>query len=101
MALLGKLVVDRGKLKYPGDLLHEAEHLAVVETSRRQSIGAYVGFNTDEGLGAIAWSWAALKHLELPPEVVFHPDGYKGMSVNFIGQHPFCPFYFSVSIFSS
>ena len=63
MALLGKLVVDRGKLKYPGDLLHEAEHLAVVETSRRQSIGAYVGFNTDEGLGAIAWSWAALKEI--------------------------------------
>ncbi len=24
------------------------------------------------------WSYAALKHLNLKPEVVFHPDGYKG-----------------------
>ena len=33
---------------------------------------------------AIAWSWAALVHLELDPEVVFHPAGYKGWSQTII-----------------
>jgi hypothetical protein len=31
-----------------------------------------------EEMGAIAWSWAALMHLGLAPEVLFHPQGYKG-----------------------
>ncbi len=29
---------------------------------------------------AIAWSWAALVHLGLPGEVLFHPAGYKGQA---------------------
>ncbi|WP_028300031.1 hypothetical protein [Oceanospirillum beijerinckii] len=82
----GKLVVDRDKLKYPGDLLHEAGHLAVIPKSRRAETGAYVGVNPAEEMAAIAWSWAALKHLELSPEIVFHPKGYKGASQNLIDQ---------------
>ena len=29
---------------------------------------------------AIAWSYAAILHLQLPPDVVFHPEGYRGGS---------------------
>jgi hypothetical protein len=76
----GVLLVDEARLKYPGDLLHEAGHLAVVEPDKRRQMGAYAGMKIHEELAAIAWSWAALKLLDLPPEVVFHPDGYKGES---------------------
>ena len=31
-------------------------------------------------MAALAWSYAALRHLDLAPEIVFHPDGYKGGS---------------------
>lgn len=80
----GIILVDREQLKYPGDLLHEAGHLAVIPASRRHETGAYVGYNPAEEMAAIAWSWAALKHLNLAPEIVFHPDGYKGASQSII-----------------
>lgn len=34
----GGLIVDRVKLRYPGDLLHEAGHLAVVSARRRADL---------------------------------------------------------------
>jgi len=78
------ILMDPQRLKYPGDLLHEAGHLAVTSGELRALAG------TDEmdpswpsdgdELAAILWSYAALRHLELEPEVVFHPDGYKGQS---------------------
>jgi hypothetical protein len=34
----GALHVDEEKLKYPGDLLHEARHLAVAPGDRRSSL---------------------------------------------------------------
>ena len=74
------LVVDEAKLKYPGDLLHEAGHLAVVTPEQRKALYNDVSKNAGEELAALAWSWAALQHLQLPPEEVFHPHGYKGES---------------------
>ena len=35
-------------------------------------------------MAAIAWSWAALQHIQLPPEVVFHEHGYKDGSQSII-----------------
>ena len=29
---------------------------------------------------AIAWSYAAALEIGIPPEIVFHPDGYRGAS---------------------
>jgi hypothetical protein len=29
-------------------------------------------------VAAIAWSYAACLHLEIDPQIVFHPAGYKG-----------------------
>ncbi|MBY4675133.1 hypothetical protein [Marinobacterium arenosum] len=80
----GKLLVDCDQLAHPGDLLHEAGHLAVIPTDRRDGTGAYVGQQPAEEMAAIAWSWAALSHLQLPPEVVFHANGYKGASASLI-----------------
>ena len=80
----GKLVVDEDKLKYPGDLLHEAGHLAVMPAYRRLISYIDVGNDPAEEMMAIAWSYAALVKLDLPPEVVFHPYGYKGDSSSLI-----------------
>lgn len=74
----GRLRVDPEKLLYPGDLLHEAGHIAVMPPDRRDQTGADVGDDQGEEIVAITWSWAALVHIGLPPEVVFHPAGYKG-----------------------
>lgn len=80
----GVILIDEERLRYPGDLLHEAGHLAVVPTSRRSGIEQDVGKKAGEELMAIAWSYAALVHLGLKPSVVFHPDGYRGGSASLI-----------------
>lgn len=74
----GALVIDSERLAYPGDILHEAGHIAVSEPEAR---GAAALQPTDaEEMAAIAWSWAAAVHLDVAPEVLFHPHGYKGGS---------------------
>ncbi len=74
----GELVVDRGKLLYPGDLLHEAGHLAVLPEAERSLLQQNVGDDGGMEMAAIAWSYAAAIHLSLPPEVVFHVNEYRG-----------------------
>lgn len=71
------LRVDPERLRYPGDLLHEAGHLAVMEPARRSSQPPGP-INDGDEIAAIAWSYAAAVHLKLPIEVLFHDDGYKG-----------------------
>lgn len=81
----GRLVIDESKLLYPGDLLHEAGHLAVVSPQRRAELyGNVATGDGSEEMPAIAWSWAALKYLGLEPEIVFHADGYRGASASII-----------------
>ena len=74
----GTLVVDEAQLQYPGDLLHEAGHLAVAAPSRRQLFYNNVGDDAGEEIAAIAWSYAAAIASGLDPAVVFHADGYRG-----------------------
>lgn len=73
--------VDYSRLLYPGDLLHEAGHLAVATPEDREKAGTpgmQPGWPSDgEEIGAILWSYAALTCIGIAPEVVFHPNGYK------------------------
>jgi hypothetical protein len=80
----GTLLVDESCLLYPGDLLHEAGHIAVMTPARRQARVADASSNMGDEIAAIAWSWAALTFLGIAPEIVFHPQGYKGASAWFI-----------------
>lgn len=76
----GALVVDFSEWMYPGDLLHEAGHLAVMEPERRHQCHIDVGNDGGEEMMAIAWSYAACVHLGLSPSIVFHEGGYRGGS---------------------
>jgi len=76
----GKIIVDTEKLLYPGDILHEAGHLAAYARDVRQTIGdplpEYMAGAFE--LMAFAWSYAACLHIGMDPSIVFHDGGYKG-----------------------
>lgn len=93
----GELFVDERQLKYPGDILHEAAHIAVVPASERSSLNEHTvaerPHNQAEEMMAIAWSYAVCVHLGLDATFVFHADGYKGggssIAENFNAGHYF------------
>ena len=80
----GKILVDESKLLSPGDILHEAGHLAMLPPHLRNQVtgNANLPDINPEALEGhtIAWSYAAIVHLGLSPEVIFHPTGYRGNS---------------------
>jgi hypothetical protein len=85
----GKIFVDVAKLEFPGDLLHEAGHLAAIPKNLRVRLSDKISlpdeFNIDAiESAAIAWSYAAALHLDLDPRIVFHEGGYKGNSVSLL-----------------
>ena len=84
------IYVDFEKLKYPGDVLHEAGHIAVTPASERQLIGTSQMPDSwptpGDEMAAILWSYAAVTHLKLPVEFVFHENGYKNGSQSLISN---------------
>lgn len=80
--LEGKLFVNIENLLYPGDILHEAGHIAIVPKAERKTLNAKIlgkrPSKEAEEMMAIAWSYAACYHLGLHFEFVFHENGYKG-----------------------
>jgi len=77
----GTLIIDTDKLRYPGDILHEAGHLATMPPEIRANMNDDLpGNDLHKGgeMMAIAWSYAVCLELNIDPEVVFHEDGYKG-----------------------
>lgn len=84
------ILMDPAKMKYPGDLLHEAGHIAVTEEALRPLIGT-ADMDPEwptpgDEIASILWSYAALTHIGISPEVVFHPHGYKEQSDWFIRE---------------
>ena len=71
----GRLRVDPARLAWPGDLLHEAGHVAVGDPVNREN-----GVSDDPGeeMAALAWSYAAAVRLGLDASVPFHDGGYRG-----------------------
>jgi hypothetical protein len=84
----GNIIIDREALMHPGDILHEAGHIAVVPASERASLcnrSVLESKNREtEEMMAIAWSYAACVHLELNPYIVFHESGYNGGGENIV-----------------
>jgi hypothetical protein len=83
----GTLLIDPEKLQHPGDLLHEAGHIAVTPAKQRSHMSGDMkkaGHKGGDEMATIAWSWAALRYIGLAPEVLFHPRGYKGGSQSLI-----------------
>lgn len=74
----GGVTVEREALLYPGDLLHEAGHLAMMTAAERLTCAGDAGPDAAGEMGAIAWSYAAALALGIDPTVVFHQDGYRG-----------------------
>lgn len=48
------------------------------------NVNESAGQGPAEEMAAIAWSWAALQQLQLPPEFLFHAQGYQGGSASYI-----------------
>lgn len=71
----GVILYDPDQTYAPGDLLHEAGHLAVKPAELRDCDP--FDATPAEEMMCTAWSWAAGRHLGLPSSVVFHPPSFK------------------------
>ena len=84
----GRLVYSADALTWPGDLLHEAGHLAVAPAALRATLSDGVELPETvmhaSEVEATAWAFAALRHLALEPTVLFHDGGYHGASAGLI-----------------
>ncbi len=82
----GEILIDIAALKYPGDVLHEAGHLAVMPAAERKHANAESialrPHREAEEMMSICWSYAACMHLQLPASFVFHNQGYQGGGTN-------------------
>jgi hypothetical protein len=79
----GGLVVDEAQLAFPGDLLHEAGHIAVAPAALRPAMSGSLddvpGLDTSTlEWAAIPWSYAAALAIGIDPALVFHEGGYRG-----------------------
>jgi hypothetical protein len=85
----GTLFIDKNQLKYIGDTLHEAGHVALMLPEERSNLtGSLEGQNDAEAteMAVIAWTYAACLEIGIDLTIVFHPNGYKGNSENIIGN---------------
>lgn len=83
----GELLIDENKLKYVGDILHEAGHIALLPPEIRNDLsGSLENQPEPEGteMAVIAWTYAACKAIPIPTEIVIHDEGYKGAAQNII-----------------
>lgn len=77
----GVIVIDKAQLRHPGDILHEAGHIALLPAEKRDSFSGNLAESHPEHagdeVGVILWSYAACLHLGLPVDFVIHDGGYK------------------------
>jgi hypothetical protein len=90
----GVLVIDRERLQWPGDLLHEAGHLAVLPPAARQrasddlqALAPDADADFAGELEALGWAYAAATAIGLPVDVLVHAGGYKGQSQSLIQMY--------------
>jgi hypothetical protein len=84
----GVLIIDIEKLVWPGDLLHEAGHIAVMPAALRGQMSGELSQGPSAPhageVEATAWAYAACTAIGLPPETLFHEGGYQGQSAGLI-----------------
>lgn len=89
----GGLIYDLRALRWPGDLLHEAGHIATVPAALRGALNDALNDAPTSPHGgeaaATAWAFAALTHLRLPLALLFHDGGYHGKSAGLIQTFSF------------
>ena len=78
----GAVLVDERQLIHPGNILHEAGHIAVHDPAHRKQT-KFSPLRGEE-LSALAWSYAAVVHLGLTVELVFYPGSYHGWHTSLI-----------------
>ena len=93
----GGLLYDEARLTWPGDLLHEAAHIALAPPAARPLLTGDVALPGLDAArietAAVPWSYAAALHLGIDPALVFHEGGYRGKSEGLLrtfglGVHP-------------
>ena len=82
----GTLIFDPETLPWPGDLLHEAGHIAVSDPAVRAT-QEEVPSDPGEEMAAMAWSYAAAVELGIDPVHVFHVAGYQGGGENYLESY--------------
>ncbi|MES2521027.1 MAG: hypothetical protein V4585_23145 [Bacteroidota bacterium] len=83
----GTLLIDKKQLKYIGDTLHEAGHIALMTPEERKCLQGSLENQADAPaieMAAIAWSYAACLEIGIDPSLVFHSEGYKGDGENIL-----------------
>ena len=83
----GTLLVDAARLEWPGDILHEAAHIALTPPSRRAAVGGKLEVTPAEEMAALAWSYAAALAAGIDPAIVFHEGGYKNGGAQLLAQY--------------
>jgi hypothetical protein len=78
----GVVLIDKNQLIHPGNILHEAGHIAVHDPARRKQ-PKFQPRNGEE-LSALAWSYAAVVYLGLNSELVFYPGSYHGWATSLV-----------------
>ncbi len=83
----GNLIIDQARLPWPGDILHEAAHIATAPPGRRGSLNGKLTVTPAEEMAALAWSYAAAVAGGIDPLVVFHEGGYKKGGAQLAAQY--------------
>ncbi len=74
----GCVQVDRTALRGIGDFLHEVAHVALTPLADRAALDEWVAGTEVQEISALAWTWAAGRHLGLEPSDVFHDEVISG-----------------------
>jgi hypothetical protein len=74
----GALRIDEAMMCKPADLLHESAHIALTLPAGRNALDGTVNTSPAEEVSAIAWTWAASRHLEIDPAETFHEEVISG-----------------------
>jgi hypothetical protein len=72
----GAVLIDEERLIHPGNILHEAGHLAVHDPAKRKD--PQIDPSGGEELSTLAWSYAAALYLGFDPALVFYPGSFQG-----------------------